>query len=60
MQELFRTLARVAPSNATVLLEGETGTGKELVAKAIAVSTYSILFIIIPRLRPSRPGPRTF
>jgi two-component system NtrC family response regulator len=35
MQELFRTLARVAPSDATVLIEGETGTGKELVARAI-------------------------
>ena len=35
MQELFDTLARVAPSDATVLIEGETGTGKELVARAV-------------------------
>ncbi len=35
MEELFRTLARVAPSDATVLIEGETGTGKELVARAV-------------------------
>ncbi len=28
-------IARVAPSNAAVLLQGESGTGKELVAKAI-------------------------
>ncbi len=35
MRELFAVLARVAPSEATVLVEGETGTGKELVAGAI-------------------------
>lgn len=35
MQELFRILERVARSQATVLLVGRTGTGKELVARAI-------------------------
>ena len=35
MRRLFALLARVAPSDATVLLEGETGTGKTLVAEAI-------------------------
>jgi len=35
MRELFARLARIAPSSATVLIEGETGTGKELAAKAI-------------------------
>jgi two-component system NtrC family response regulator len=35
MRDLFETIQKVAPSNATVLIEGESGTGKELVAKAI-------------------------
>jgi DNA-binding NtrC family response regulator len=35
MQEVFDTVQQVAPSRATVLITGETGTGKELVAKAI-------------------------
>ena len=35
MRELGRMVRLVAPRNATVLIEGETGTGKELVAKAV-------------------------
>jgi two-component system response regulator AtoC len=35
MGELFATLRRVARANCTVLLNGETGTGKELAARAI-------------------------
>ena len=35
MKEIFRFLARVAPTDSTVLIEGESGTGKELVAKAL-------------------------
>ena len=35
MRELFATLARLAPMDAAVLVTGETGTGKELVARAI-------------------------
>ena len=35
MQEIFATLARVAPSRATVLLAGESGVGKDLIARAI-------------------------
>jgi DNA-binding NtrC family response regulator len=33
--EVMKTLARVAPSQATVMVLGETGTGKELVARTI-------------------------
>jgi two-component system, NtrC family, response regulator len=35
MQDLFETIRKVAPASATVLIEGENGTGKELVAKSI-------------------------
>ncbi len=35
MRELFDQLEKVAPSDATVLIEGETGTGKEGVAESI-------------------------
>jgi DNA-binding NtrC family response regulator len=35
MRELFGRLARVAPTDAAVLIQGETGTGKELAAQAI-------------------------
>jgi len=35
MQEVFGMVAQVADSNTTVLITGETGTGKELVARAI-------------------------
>src|SRR5450756_2900263 len=35
MQEIFDTIERVAPTRATVLLAGESGVGKDLVARAI-------------------------
>jgi transcriptional regulator with GAF, ATPase, and Fis domain len=35
MQHLFSTLELVAPMNSTVLIQGETGTGKELIARTI-------------------------
>ncbi|MEO1335308.1 MAG: sigma 54-interacting transcriptional regulator, partial [Myxococcota bacterium] len=35
MRQLFGLLARIAPTDATILVQGETGTGKGLVAKCI-------------------------
>jgi two-component system NtrC family response regulator len=35
IHDVFETIKKVAPANATVLIEGESGTGKELVAKSI-------------------------
>ena len=35
MQEVFRAIGKLSNSNSTVLLIGQSGTGKELVAKAL-------------------------
>ncbi|MBP7126848.1 sigma 54-dependent Fis family transcriptional regulator [Myxococcota bacterium] len=45
MRTVFAMLKRVAPTDATVLIEGESGTGKELVAEALH------------RMGPFRNGP---
>jgi transcriptional regulator with PAS, ATPase and Fis domain len=45
MLEMFRIVERVAPEDVTVLVRGETGTGKELVAQALH------------QLSPRRKGP---
>jgi DNA-binding NtrC family response regulator len=45
MRELFATLDRIAPKDLAVLIQGETGTGKEEVARAIHAAS----------LRASRP-----
>jgi two-component system NtrC family response regulator len=39
MEEVMGLVARVAPSQATVLIQGESGTGKELIANAIHYSS---------------------
>ncbi|MEX2260994.1 MAG: sigma-54 dependent transcriptional regulator [Bryobacteraceae bacterium] len=35
MVEVYKTASKAAPTDATVLIEGETGTGKELVARMV-------------------------
>jgi transcriptional regulator with PAS, ATPase and Fis domain len=35
MLDVYKMVARVAPTRSTVLIQGETGTGKELVARAV-------------------------
>ena len=35
MVEIYKMVSQVAPTDATVLIEGETGTGKELVARMV-------------------------
>jgi Nif-specific regulatory protein len=35
MKEVYQRIARVAPTNSTVLIRGESGTGKELAARAV-------------------------
>ncbi|CCK78750.1 sigma-54-dependent transcriptional regulator [Desulfobacula toluolica] len=40
MQEIYEIIKKVAPSNASILIEGESGTGKELVAKSIHYNSH--------------------
>jgi transcriptional regulator with GAF, ATPase, and Fis domain len=39
MRTIFGVLERIAPTEATVLLEGETGTGKDVLARAICAES---------------------
>jgi len=49
MRELFACLARIAPLDSSVLINGETGTGKELVARAIheASTRAAMPFVVV-------------
>ena len=40
MQQMFRLVDRIADTDSTILLNGETGTGKGLIAKAIHQASY--------------------
>lgn len=35
MRQIFGLVERIAPTNATVLIEGETGTGKDMIARSL-------------------------
>jgi DNA-binding NtrC family response regulator len=39
MQDIYRQIRRVAPSDATVLIQGETGVGKDVIAREIHVQS---------------------
>lgn len=39
LMEVLDTVARIAPTNASVLIMGESGTGKELIAEAIHINS---------------------
>ncbi len=48
MQDIFKVIGRVAPQNISVLITGETGVGKELIAKLIHFHSPRISFPFIP------------
>lgn len=40
MQDIYRIIAKVAPTDSTVLIYGQSGTGKELIARAIHFNSH--------------------
>ncbi|WP_031500672.1 sigma-54-dependent transcriptional regulator [Bryobacter aggregatus] len=48
MIEIYKTLSQVAPTDATVLITGETGTGKELVARMIHTNSKRVIGPFVP------------
>jgi DNA-binding NtrC family response regulator len=48
MVEIYKTVSQAAPTDATVLIEGETGTGKELVARMIHRNSKRAQNVFVP------------
>jgi DNA-binding NtrC family response regulator len=48
MVEIYKTVAQVAPTDATIVILGETGTGKELVARMIHRNSARAQFPFVP------------
>ena len=48
MQEVFRAIGRLSKSNVTVLINGQSGTGKELVARALHVHSPRVAAPFVP------------
>jgi DNA-binding NtrC family response regulator len=48
MIEIYKTISKVAPTDATVLIEGETGTGKDLIARMIHRNSKRAAFPFVP------------
>jgi len=48
MQEIFRTIDKVANSDSTIVLHGESGTGKGLVARAIHTNSHRKVKPFVP------------
>src|SRR6201996_450064 len=56
MVRLLDQVAQVAPSRATILITGETGTGKELIAKAIHAHSVRADHLFVPVNSGSLPS----